>query len=202
MFEKLLEQREYRWPQKGDRLLKPSGPIEGVYFADDRYSREAFLWTGYMLAGEKLVEACLLDNHQRHYLIYPILFNYRHGIEIAMKWTLNRYGRFASIYDYDKNHRLVDLWRACKIVMAEVGGDEDQEADKTVECVIREFDRIDPGSFSFRYAETKSGADIKLPPYAVDLANLRDVMKGVDHFFTGLDGLLDANSSSGYFDQY
>jgi len=198
MFEKLSEPQENRWPKKGDRLLKPTGPINGVYFADDRYSREAFLWTGYMLAGEKLVEASLTDHSQRNYLIYPILFNYRHGIEIAMKWTLNRYGRFASIYEYDKSHRLVDLWKACKIVMAEVGGDTDNEADDAVENVIRELDRIDPGSFAFRYAETKGGADIKLPPYAVDLANLRDVMKGIDHFFTGLDGLLDANSSSVY----
>ncbi|MCA1377642.1 MULTISPECIES: hypothetical protein [unclassified Bradyrhizobium] len=201
MFEELLNETDYRWPKKGDRLLKPSGPIEGVYFAEDRYSREAFLWTGYMLAGEKLVEACLQDHDQRHYLIYPILFNYRHGIEIAMKWTLNRYGRFASINEYDKNHRLADLWKAVKIVMAEVGGDTDQEADNAVESVIRELDRIDPGSFAFRYAETKGGADIKLPPYAIDLANMRDVMKGVDHFFNGLDGLLDANSSSGYFDR-
>jgi hypothetical protein len=155
-----------------------------------------------MLAGEKLVEACLLDRHQRHYLIYPILFNYRHGIEIAMKWTLNRYGRFASIYEYDKNRRLIELWEACKIVMAEVGGDTDQEVDDAVESIIRELDKIDPGSLAFRYAETKAGADIKLPPYAVDLENLRDVMKGIDHFFNGLDGLLDTNSSSGYFDQY
>jgi hypothetical protein len=47
-----------------------------------------------------------------------------------------RYGRLASIYEYDKDHRLIDLWAACKIVRAEVGGDEDHEADKAVESVI------------------------------------------------------------------
>lgn len=202
MFEELLGSSTPRWPKKGDRLLKPSGPIEGVYFADDRITREVFLWTGYMSAGEVLIENCMLDPRKRDYLIYPILFNYRHGVEIALKWTLNRYGRFSSIGEYDKNHRLIDLWQACKLVMDELGGSEDVATDKAVEAIIRELDQIDPGSFAFRYAETKNGKDIKLPSYAVDLGNLRDVMRGIDNYFNGLDGLLDANSSSGYFGQY
>ena len=203
MLEELLHPKKNRWPKSGDVLLKPSDTMAGVYFAEDRFSRETFLWNGYMLAGEALVEKCLSDPHQRHYLIYPILFNYRHGLEIAMKWTLNQYGRFASIAEYDLNHRLIDLWKACKTVITEVGGEmADKETDKAVEQIIIDFDKIDPGAFSFRYAQSKKGKDIKLPNFEIDLENLRDVMSGVDHFFTGLDGLLDANSKSGYYDEY
>ena len=40
-----------------------------------------------------------------------------------------------------------------------------------------------------------------LPDFAIDIENVRDVMKGVDNFFKGLDGLLNANTSSGYYDE-
>ena len=43
-----------------------------------------------MSAGAALIEACEEDSHERHFLIYPILFNYRHGIELAMKWVIGK----------------------------------------------------------------------------------------------------------------
>jgi hypothetical protein len=204
MFEEILDREPMRWPKPNDRLLKQSASYRtGARFAEDSLSRECFLWDGYMLAGATLVSEALRNETSAHYLIYPILFNYRHGLEMALKWTLNRYGRFSSVADYDRDHRLDKLWVACKAVIQDVGGDGgDCEAVAAVERIVLEFDRLDRGSFSFRYAQTKNGQNIHLPEMLIDLENVRDVMAGVDNFFTGLDGQLDANSSSGYFDTY
>ena len=37
---------------------------------------------------------CQNKPNERHYLIYPILFNYRHAIELAMKWIIAVYVRY------------------------------------------------------------------------------------------------------------
>ena len=86
-----FENREYRWPKKGDRLLRRSEDwSRGVEFSKHSISRHSILWDGYMSAGAGLIELCTQDGyeHERHFVIYPILFNYRHGLELAMKWII------------------------------------------------------------------------------------------------------------------
>jgi hypothetical protein len=83
----------YRFPKKGDRLLRATTDRDrGVEFADDPVSRHVQIWNGYMTAGEALIDDLRDNNHDRHALIYPILFTYRHGIELAMKWIIAMYG--------------------------------------------------------------------------------------------------------------
>jgi hypothetical protein len=194
-FEDILN-REYRWPKETDQLLRqPSHWEDGVRFADFGFSREVFIWDGYMKAGAVLVERAMKSEHDRHHLVYPIIFNYRHGLEVAIKWVLDRYGRYAAIYDYEKDHRLDKLWRACKQVIVEFSGDGPDEAVEVVEKIVLEFHQLDPSSFAFRYSTNKKGALVDLPDIPIDLENIRDVMEGVNNFFEGLDGQCSELSS-------
>lgn len=155
-----------------------------------------------MRAGAALVEQCCRDGSVRHDLLYPILYCYRHGLEVAMKWILNQYGHYADIEQYEMNHDLWQLWKRCKKVIIDVGGDDSNETIEginTVEKIVKEFHDLDPRSFAFRYATNTKGATITLPDDSIDLENVRDVMEAVNNFFTGADGLLAHNSSaSGY----
>jgi hypothetical protein len=82
-------------------------------------------------------------------------------------------------------------------VIVEVGGQgEDDETLKIVEKIVQQFHSLDPESFSFRYSTKKNGKVVRLPDFAIDLDHLRDVMEGVNNFFTGVDGQLDHNSSA------
>ena len=57
-FKELLDM-PYRWPKKGDRLLRKTDDWnKGVSFSDDGVSRHVHIWDGYMSAGEALVEDC------------------------------------------------------------------------------------------------------------------------------------------------
>ena len=76
-----------------------------------------------MKARAALVQRAMENRDERHYLIYPILFTYRHGLEVAIKWVLDRYGRYAAIDGYEKDHRLDKLWRTCRQVIVEFSGD-------------------------------------------------------------------------------
>jgi hypothetical protein len=128
--------------------------------------------------------------------VYPILFCYRHGLELAIKWNIDRYGRYASIpkeEDY-AHHNLWQLGQACRKVILEVGSDGETDALLAVEQVVKDFHDLDKGSFSFRYSTDKQGAVIQLPNAPFDLTNIKDVMEAVNNLFTGADGQLDYNS--------
>jgi len=46
-----------------------------------------------VVAGEVLIDQCHRDPFDAHMLIYPILFCYRHALEISLKWIVQQYGR-------------------------------------------------------------------------------------------------------------
>jgi hypothetical protein len=186
---------EYRWPESSDRLLRSSdGWDRTVTFTDRPSSRHAFIWSGYMRAGRALIEACECEPSDRHGLIYPILFSYRHGIEMAMKWIVTHYGRYVGVPWPETNHNLWQLWQSCKTVIVEIGGDS--EAVGIVEKLVKELHDLDKSALAFRYSMDKNRVLIPLPEVPLDLDNLRDVMLGVDNFFVGADAQLDDYVSS------
>lgn len=194
-FEKLLEP-EYRWPRKGDRLLRGFvNREEGVEFANDDFLRHALLWDGYFHAAEALVDAAFADPVQRNALVYPILFNYRHATELAMKWIIARYGRFVPVDEDTQHHDLLKLWRVCRAIIID-GGSGDDDALGVIDSVVKDFHDLDSTAAGFRYAVNKDGSVLKLRDGIFDLANIRDVMKSVSHFFDGVDGFLDAGASA------
>lgn len=199
-FAEIALNQEYRWPKKGDRLLRPSDDWDkSVEFATDASSRHVFIWSGFMIAGAALIEQCKRDSHDRHFLVYPIFFNYRHGLELAMKWIIDHYGRYAkvSLKAKERNHDLLKLWKRCKKVIIAVGSEgENYEPMHSVEQIVKDFHDLDKNNMAFRYSSTKSGTAINLPDISFDLDNVQDVMEGVDNFFTGVDGQLSANSSA------
>jgi hypothetical protein len=75
-----------------------------------------------MRAGAALVEEAERESADRHFLVYPILYNYRHGLELAIKWTITQYGRYVGVYlDYPNiNHNLWISWGLCKQVIIEL----------------------------------------------------------------------------------
>lgn len=186
---------DYRWPKKGDRLLRRSDDWDrAVTFSDQPVARHVFIWGGYMRAGSALIDACQRDPSSRHELVYPILFSYRHGIEMAMKWIVSRFGRYVGVPAPMPDHNLWQLWQSCKTVIIGIGGEDG--AIETVEKLVKEFHDLDKSALAFRYSVNKNGAFIRLPDVPVDLANLRDVMIAVGHFFDGADAQLDAYVSS------
>lgn len=188
---------EHRWPKKADRLLKPGTDWDtSAGFASHQLSRDAYIWDGYMTAGAALIDETERRPVDRDTLIYPILFNYRHGLEAAMKWTIEQYGSLANTWldPDDRNHDLWALWKLCKkifTVAAEANSAED-EAVQVVEQVVKDFQQIDKSGTAFRYSKNKNGASIMLPANRIDLGNVQRVMEAVDNFFKGSDGWLDS----------
>jgi len=187
----------FMWPEKGDRLLRSSDDWNtAATFSEHRLSRDVYIWDGYMTAGAALVDEAEREPADRDVLVYPILFNYRHGLEMAMKWTIEQYGAYFGLYLDEKNHDLLALWRLCKQILIEASPHEKHDDLEVVEGIVKELHDWDKYATAFRYSTDKNGVMIPLPDHPIDLANVQRIMEKIDNFFTGADGMLDHHCSS------
>lgn len=198
-FSEILSQQclwpQYLWPKRGDRLLRATDDRDkAVTFSSRAFDRHVHIWSGYMRAGAALVEEAEREAVDRHFLVYPILFNYRHGLELAIKWIIERYGGYVSLTldRTDLNHDLWSLWTLCKKVFIEIEGSEvvSDGTFKAVEQIVKDFHDLDKTGIGFRYSNNKDGLTIKLPDTPIDLGNVKNVMEAVDNYFSGVDGYL------------
>lgn len=145
-----------------------------------------------MIAGATLIDEAQRRPQDRDLLLYPILFNYRHGFEAAMKWTIEMYGTSANIAlgPDDMNHNLGDLWKKCRKLLLAAPTPDDDEPLRAVEQIVKDFHDLDKSALALRYSRTKSGKTILLPDSPIDLENVRQVMEAVNNFFQGADGFL------------
>lgn len=142
-----------------------------------------------MAAGAALIEEVERQPHNRNLLLYPILFNYRHGLELAMKWTIDHYGYLAGVGLDQRDHDLWALWGKYKLIVEGTGPPGDEPL-MVIEQIVKDFHDIDAAGLAFRYTKNKNGEIIQLPEEAIDLQNLRQVMEGADNFLDGADALL------------
>jgi len=146
---------------------------------------------GYFRAGDVLVDTCLQNPNEGHTLIYPILFCYRHALEMTMKGILDSYGHRYGVAAPTPNHSLLLLWEACTAIFIQIDDEGAAISTSTVEKLIKQFHDLDARTEAFRYPEKKDGTLIDLPSEPFDLIGLRDVIEGLDNFFSGADGYLD-----------
>jgi hypothetical protein len=188
---KLLE-RELPWLRAGDRPFKEGGHLlEDAHIADDETERRYRLPEGYRMAAEFLIDHALNERFHRDMLIYPIVFSYRHYLELTLKTIISTYGSHVGVEPAREVHRLTDLFAAFEQIMGTFGA-TDPAMDILRDCVS-DFATIDPNSTSFRYPTHAGGKPVATPWDRIDLQNLRSVMKRVDGFFMGADAFLDAS---------
>lgn len=123
----------------------------------------------YKMAGDQLVDTAI-SSHIAYELLYPIVFTYRHAIEMYLKILL--------LPDkYEKTHELSPLIRACQVKY-------DMKFSKWSKARLYEFEEIDRYSDTFRYADSKTPY-----PNREMTINLRQLRVVVDHLCTGMKNL-------------
>lgn len=193
-FERILEQ-EFRWPRPGDDPFANSGGINAS-IADDDFSRFVLMMEGYKRAAESLVDRCLADWREASCLVFPIMFLYRHCLELQLKYIINTYGVHVGCPPAWKTHDLTRLWGQFKRVLDEFGADDPEHTDSVVESIVAQFAKVDRDSSSHRYPCDIKGNPLPVIQDRVDLQTLKDVMDGVFGYFSGCDGYMDALASA------
>ena len=191
-FEEILD-TEFRWPLKGDKPFVVSGDeADNANIVDDGFTRLVLMTEGYRQAADLMVETSKSDHTTRDMLVFPIIFNYRQYIELALKYQLATYGPAVGIEPNWKTHNLANLWGLFLDMLERYGTPDPDDADPVVGEIILEFAKIDPGSYSYRYPVDRNGNSIPVAYSELHLATLADVIGAVANYFTGCDGYLDS----------
>lgn len=189
-FEDILK-TEFRWPTKGDKpFVVADDPLDNANIADSGFTRLVLMTKGYKEAADVMVERSASDRPMRDMLVFPIIFNYRQFLELALKYQLAAFGPEVGIAPNWKTHDLAVLWGEFLEMLGRYGTEDPDEADPVVGEIILEFAKIDPGSYSYRYPVDRKGNPVPVTYSDLHLPTLADVMNAVDGYFTGCDGYL------------
>lgn len=186
-------------PGVGDCLFEQGKlPIAAIEY--NEHFRFYDMKHGYKLAGDVLVEYWLTDgaNPLDGRLIFPILYCYRHFLELSMKWILWHREEYRSMSVY-KSHDLGKLLNHCRLIFKDLGFDDDPVVSASQSMILQMHER-DQGSFNFRYTHDTVENRIDLGVEVVDLIRLRTGIEKLHNFFDITECImhaeLDARSDS------
>ena len=180
------------WPEAGDTLFSESKNASNNAHIDRfGHHRLQSMADGFKKAADLSVEQSTRDRMDRDMLIFPIIYNYRHFIELSLKYLIDAYGDFVEISPIWNTHDLSKLWKTLIDLFKRYGVDEVDEATSIVGEFIAEFDRLDPGSFHFRYPKDRDGNLIQIDRELFDLKHFFYTMDKIWSYFNGCDVYLD-----------
>jgi len=160
-------------------------------------------WGDYTIEYQEAVSVLLNDKTwKREFTVFPIVFLYRHYIELKLKEIiLNNWEFLERIKPFPKGHDIYKLWKICRECLEETdklidpGFTQSREYVKQIigaynalEADLIKFAEIDPDSQHFRYPVDSQGN-----PILVDnklLSKLRSELPGlVKRISYNLDGI-------------
>jgi hypothetical protein len=116
-------------------------------------------------------------------VIYPIVFLYRHYIELSLKdiiFLCRRLKQEGS--GFPQHHNLGTLWDEAKQLLSDHYGSDTPEEMKNLDGCIDDFATHDPNSFAFRYPWDKKGNRTLQDLRHINLRNLFETMERVGSF--------------------
>lgn len=112
---------------------------------------------GYFSSAKILAEKTLTTEMGMDLSIYPLVFLYRHAIELSLKnviyflWELNAHER-----KIIKSHNIIELWKSAKQMLQETRElKEDKEIIAFVDKFLQDISDLDSTAEVFRFPETK-----------------------------------------------
>jgi hypothetical protein len=128
-FEEALR-ADFRWPRKGDTLLAEAPePLDNALIAENERTRLVLMTDGYKQAGDLMVRRTIDRPSTRDFLVFPILFTYRHFLELSLKYMLATFGPHVSIEPNWNTHDLAVLAKSFFEMLESYGTPDPDDAD-------------------------------------------------------------------------
>lgn len=155
---------------------------------------------GYFHAASKLAEDLLSRTGFPDFDAYPVVFLYRHSLELYLKNVIYKSAllmAFKRLDDIDaklyNNHDLIMLSGKATVILRRLFPHDEglQRFSDTVLRVSSEFSDIDANSFAYRYPIDRQGNPSTRPHQVVNLETLsrtmNDLLEGLDTLDFGLE---------------
>jgi hypothetical protein len=173
-----------------DRIIRNErGNDEKVLFSNFLVGNWSFFADGYKLAADVLVDQ-VEGNPPEDCLIAPILFLYRHWVELKLKELILSL-KVLSVAEITRpnHHHLYDLWSIVKSNLHCLRDSSNQDFI-LLDARIKELNGLDPDGYRFRYP-VNTQSEITELPESLGIKNLKDTMDKVSNAFGLIDGGID-----------
>lgn len=133
---------------------------------------EHYYQDGFQIAARRLADLAVENGNSIDLpidvLVYPIIFLYRHNIELLLKLLIKASRSFLreSTEKPEVGHRLHELWQTARPLLERCFDDADWSQNSIVSTLLGEFARMDPNGEAARYIANRKGeqhfAEMKL----------------------------------------
>lgn len=148
-----------------------------------------FFVESYKTAADHLANSMERDTWRRHFLAAPMMFMYRHYIELHLKSLLLDAGELLDDPQTNpRSHALGRVWERVRALLLRISPESDGDWFTRADQIVREFDEIDPTSFAFRYPVGTRGEASLSTQLSIGASN-------VQHMIAELNILLDGAST-------
>lgn len=168
--------------QRDDAFSGPHGFVVGGMFLPTTLE----MAEQYLHAGNVLADAILRQEQEDFRLANPVLFLYRHALELVLK---------ALLRSTSTHHRLDALGADLTAYVRET---YQQEVPGWITARLREMAALDPNSMAFRYGEEKyAGSKQYSPVPGETYVGVRQLQASINELFAALAGAAKKMHSTG-----
>jgi hypothetical protein len=153
--------------------------------------------TGYFLAARALLEGPC-DKFFLMFAIYPVVFLYRHYIELEIKGVMIAAARLLKtpMPDFGNDHEILSLWGKFKLMLPSEHNALKEAAN--VERLLAEISAVDPKSMDTRYGLRRDLKNPSLPnAISFDIYNFRHTMDKLEAQLRILETIIEYSAPSG-----
>lgn len=171
-------------------VLGPGADAEYDACLDFTSNRWAIYACGFRKAAEYLLDRVLESPIGQDALVYPIVFNARHYIEMDLKALLWDASRLVDqpLSKVPLTHRIDQLWSKARPLLVDLhGGDQGFE---TVDRLVAALAEVDPTGEAFRYPIDSKGTPALGGLERINLVQFRDHLEHASMLLDGADAAI------------
>jgi hypothetical protein len=152
---------------------------------------------GFHIGGQILADHLFKSGHDMDVLVFPIVFLYRHHIELMLKRMIVKGASFAkktlsaNETGVLTEHRLDSLWNTLRPILKTAIPSLPARALKGIDSYIKQLSHVDPTGESFRYDMSKKGKGHLAQLRHINVHIFAEAMEWLTCNLEGVDCMLD-----------
>ncbi len=133
---------------------------------------------GFKDAADMVVKQTITNNTgQQDSVVYPIMFLYRHYLEIAIKNLIRKARSLGDTSEpLENDHKLKKLWEICSQQIKKNISSDFEKEHTDIARLIEQFCEVDPFSTAFRYPTDKNGWQSLSGITNIDIQNVKNII--------------------------